>query len=59
MAYMQAGGVSVVKASPQFVNQIQSKVASLETRWVDASKAKGVKNPAAVLKEFRQLASSQ
>ncbi len=59
MAYMQAGGVSVVKASPQFVNQIQSRVASLETRWVDASKAKGAQNPAAVLKEFRQLAASQ
>jgi len=58
MAYMQAGGVTVVKASPQFVSQIQSRVSSLETRWVDASKAKGIANPAAVLKEFRQLAST-
>jgi len=59
LAYMQAGGVSVVKASPQFVSQIQAKVASLEARWTDASKAKGVQNPSSVLKEFRQLAASQ
>lgn len=58
MAYMQAGGVTVIKASPQFVSQIQGRVASLEARWADASKAKGVQNPAAVLKEFRQLATS-
>ena len=59
MAYMQAGGVTVVKASPQFVKQIQGKVDALEARWTDASKAKGIQDPTAVLKEFRQLATSQ
>lgn len=58
MAYMQAGGVAVVKASPQFVGEIQSRVADLENRWITGAKAKGVAQPAAVLKEFRQLAAA-
>jgi TRAP-type C4-dicarboxylate transport system substrate-binding protein len=57
-AYMQAGGVAMVKASPQFSNEVRGKVSGLENRWMEAAKAKGIGDPAAVLKEFRQLATS-
>ena len=58
VAYAQAAGVSVVKASPQFANEVRTKVAGLENRWKEAAKAKGIADPAAVLKEFRQLAAT-
>lgn len=58
-ALMQASGVAVTKASPAFVKEVQDRTAVLEQRWMEAAKAKGVADPAAVLKEFRALAATK
>ena len=50
---MQANGVQVTKADAQFVADIKSKTASLEQGWIKAAEAKGLKNPAKVLSDFR------
>ena len=50
---MQANGVQVTKADAKFVADIKSKTASLEQGWIKAAEAKGLKNPAKVLSDFR------
>lgn len=57
LAYMQAANVTVTKASPQLIKEVQDRTAVLEQRWLQAAQAKGVANPAAVLMEFRALTS--
>ena len=50
---MQANGVQVTKADAKFVKDIQAKTQSLEQTWATAAEAKGLKNAAKVLAEFR------
>ena len=50
---MQANNVLVTKADAKFVADVKAKTKSLEENWVAASKAKGLKDPAKVLAEFR------
>src|SRR5574343_1542516 len=50
---MQANGVAVTKADAKFVGEIKTKTNALEQNWAKASEAKGLKNPAKVLTEFR------
>lgn len=50
---MQANGVQVTKADAKFVADIKSKTAPLEQGWIKAAEAKGLKNPAKVLSDFR------
>jgi TRAP-type C4-dicarboxylate transport system substrate-binding protein len=50
---MQANGVQVTKADAKFVADIQAKTAPLEQGWIKAAEAKGLKNSAKVLAEFR------
>jgi TRAP-type C4-dicarboxylate transport system substrate-binding protein len=52
-ALMQVNGVQVTKADAQFVADIKSKTAPLEQGWIKAAEAKGLKNPAKVLSDFR------
>ncbi|MGV1046127.1 TRAP transporter substrate-binding protein [Limnohabitans sp.] len=52
-ALMQVNGVQVTKADAKFVADIKSKTAPLEQGWIKAAEAKGLKNPAKVLSEFR------
>ena len=52
-ALMQANGVVVTKADAKFVNELKTKTNSLEQGWLKAAEAKGLKNPAKVLAEFR------
>jgi len=52
-ALMQANNVQVVKADAKFVGDIKAKTAPLEQKWVQEAKAKGLKDPAKVLAEFR------
>jgi len=52
-ALMQANNVLVTKADTQFVADVKTKTAPLEQTWIKASEAKGLKNPAKVLAEFR------
>lgn len=46
-------GVQRIKASDAFVNEVKSKQAGLEEKWVAAAEAKGLKNAKGVLAEFR------
>ena len=52
-AFMQANGVDKRMASKAFVNEVAARTASLEKKWIDAAKAKGLKNAEQVLKEYR------
>ena len=52
---MQANDVQVTKASQAFIDEVKSKTSTLEQKWVAEAKAKGVPDPAQVLKEFRAL----
>ncbi len=52
-ALAQASGIQVIDASPALVNEVRSRTAELDRRWVDAAKAKGLANADQVLKEFR------
>ena len=53
VALMQANGVQMVKADAKFVAEVKSRTASLEQKWVQDAQAKGLKDAAKVLAEFR------
>ena len=53
MAFMQAAGVQFSKADAGFVKAIKERTAPLEGNWVKAAEAKGLKDAAKVLGEFR------
>ncbi len=53
VALMQANGVTMVKADPKFVAEVKAKTAPLEQKWIKDAEAKGLKNAAKVLAEFR------
>jgi len=52
-ALMQANNVTVTKADAKFVADIKAKTSSLESKWAADAQAKGLKNAAKVLAEFR------
>ena len=52
-ALMQANGVVVTKADAKFVGEVKAKTGPLEQGWLKAAEAKGLKNPAKVLADFR------
>ncbi len=52
-ALSQASGIQAIDASPAFVNEVRTRTAELDRRWVEAAKAKGLANAEQVLKEFR------
>jgi TRAP-type C4-dicarboxylate transport system substrate-binding protein len=54
-AAMQANDVKVTKASQSFIDEVKNKTSTLEQKWVAEAKAKGVPDPAQLLKEFRAL----
>ena len=58
-ALMQANGVQIVKADAKFVGEVKSRTASLEQKWIADAKAKGLKDPAKVLAEFRAEIAKQ
>jgi TRAP-type C4-dicarboxylate transport system substrate-binding protein len=53
LALMQANGVVITKADAKFVADVKAKTAPLEQNWIKSAEAKGMKNPAKVLAEFR------
>ncbi len=53
LALMQANGVVITKADAKFVADVKAKTSSLEQNWVKNAEAKGLKNAAKVLAEFR------
>ncbi len=56
---MQANNVQVTKADAKFVADIKSKTSALEGKWVSDAQAKGMKDPAKVLAEFRSEIAKQ
>ena len=50
---MQKNGVQVAKASVGMVSDVTVRVSKLERDWAQAASSKGLKNPSAVLSEFR------
>lgn len=56
---MQANGVQVTKADAKFVAEIKSKTSALESKWVKEAEAKGLKDAAKVLAEFRAEIAKQ
>ena len=52
-ALMQISGFEGTMADAKFVADFKGKTNPLEAAWVKEAQAKGLKDPAAVLKEFR------
>lgn len=52
-AFMQANGVQVQLAGKAFVDEVKSKVDSLEKKFSADAKAKGLANPEQIIKEYR------
>lgn len=52
-ALMQANNVQVVKADAKFVADVKAKTGPLEQKWIKDAEAKGLKDAAKVLAEFR------
>jgi TRAP-type C4-dicarboxylate transport system substrate-binding protein len=58
-ALMQANGVQIVKADAKFVADVKARTAPLEQKWEKEAAAKGLKDPAKVLAEFRAEIAKQ
>lgn len=58
-ALMQANNVQVVKADAKFVADVKAKTSALEAKWVKDAEAKGLKDAAKVLAEFRAEIAKQ
>ena len=58
-ALMQVNQVQIVKADAKFVADVKARTASLEQKWVADAAAKGLKDPAKVLAEFRAEIAKQ
>ena len=58
-ALMQANNVQVVKADAKLVADIKAKTSTLEQKWAKDAEAKGMKDPARVLAEFRSEIAKQ
>ena len=52
-ALMQANNVQVTKADAKVVSDVKAKTSALEAKWVKDAEAKGLKDAAKVLAEFR------
>jgi TRAP-type C4-dicarboxylate transport system substrate-binding protein len=53
LAFMQAAGVQFTKADPAFIAAVKDKTGGLEAAWVKAADAKGLKDAAKVLADYR------
>jgi TRAP-type C4-dicarboxylate transport system substrate-binding protein len=51
--FQKAEGVQRIMADEAFIKAVSDKQEALEARWATAAKAKGLKDPKAVLTEFR------
>ncbi len=52
-ALMQASGVTITPANAVFIKEIENRVTQFEQKWLADATTKGIKNPQAVIKEFR------
>lgn len=53
LAFMQAAGVQFTKADAAFIAAVKAKTGGLEATWVKAAEAKGLKDAAKVLADYR------
>jgi TRAP-type C4-dicarboxylate transport system substrate-binding protein len=53
LAFMQAAGVQFTKADAAFIAAVKGKTSGLEAAWAKAAEAKGLKDPAKVLADYR------
>ena len=53
LAFMQAAGVQFTKADAAFIAAVKGKTVGLEATWVKAAEAKGLKDAAKVLADYR------
>lgn len=53
LAAQKALGVQITNADAKFVADFKAKTAGIETEWVKEAEAKGLKDPAGVMREFR------
>ena len=58
-ALMQANNVQVTRADAKFVSDVKAKTSTLEQKWVKDAEAKGLKDAARVLAEFRSEIAKQ
>lgn len=56
---MQANNVQVTKADAKFVADVKARTSTLEQKWVKDAEAKGLKDAAKVLAEFRSEIAKQ
>jgi TRAP-type transport system periplasmic protein len=59
LALMQAGNIPIIRADAAFVAEVKAKTAPLEQKWIRDAAAKGMKDPAKVLAEFRAEIAKQ
>ena len=60
LALMQANNIKITKADAKFVSDVKAKTAPLEANWAKEAEAKGLKDAAKVLAEFRaEIAKAQ
>lgn len=53
VALMQANNVQMVKTDAKFVAEVKARTAGLEAKWIKDAEAKGLRDAAKVLAEFR------
>ena len=58
-ALMQANQVQITKADAKFVADVKARTSQLESKWVSDASAKGLKDAAKVLAEFRAEIAKQ
>jgi TRAP-type C4-dicarboxylate transport system substrate-binding protein len=52
-AQQQIDGIESITADAKFVSEFKSRTAGIETEWIKEAESRGLKNAAAVMKEFR------
>jgi TRAP-type C4-dicarboxylate transport system substrate-binding protein len=58
-ALMQANNIQVTKADAKFIADVKAKTANLEQKWAKDAEAKGLKDAAKVLADFRAEIAKQ
>jgi TRAP-type C4-dicarboxylate transport system substrate-binding protein len=58
-ALMQANNIQVTKADAKFIADVKSKTSNLEQKWAKDAEAKGLKDAAKVLADFRAEIAKQ
>jgi TRAP-type C4-dicarboxylate transport system substrate-binding protein len=56
---MRKAGYTLVEATPEQVAQVREKLKPIEDKWIERAKAAGVKDPAALLSEYRKAIGSK